>query len=109
VVTVATGGAHPQVATVAAHVLQVQEAGERECAATARAADAVAELARTQQKLLAAEDAVQRAHRAAEALEQDLGSERAHAKAVAERLERAHKRIQALESQARWFSIPTVC
>lgn len=78
---------------------QVQAAEDEERKANTRAADAVAELARVQQKLLAADDASARGDRAADAARRELEAEREHSAAVAARLERAHARIAALEAQ----------
>ena len=57
-----------------------------------------------QQRLLAAEEAASRDTRKMDTLARDVKAEQQHAAATLERLERAHLRIQQLESQVRHSS-----
>ena len=79
--------------------VQVKTAEEDARHANKRAAEAAAELARVQQKLLAAEEGAGRTGRRVELLERDIQAEKGHSAATGERLERAHARISALEGQ----------
>lgn len=81
--------------------MQVKAAEEETRHANSRAAEATAELARVQQKLLAAEEAAGRTARRVELLERDVQAEKSHARATGERLERAQARLSSLESQVR--------
>lgn len=59
-----------------------------------------------QQRLLASEESASRDTRKMESLARDIKAEQQHAAATLERLERAHLRIQQLESQVQQQSSP---
>ena len=82
-----------------ARIIQIDAANESTRIAETRLAESREELSKMQQRLLAAEEAASRDARKMDTLARDVKAEQQHASATLERLERAHLRIQQLESQ----------
>jgi capsule polysaccharide export protein KpsE/RkpR len=98
---VATLQGHNVCETQAGSSLQVDALEEAVRVAKSRERDTAAELARVQQKLLEAEEARIREAHHAQTMSREANAEKAHAAAMAERLEGAQCRIEALERQVR--------
>lgn len=80
-------------------IFQIEAANESTRIAETRLAEAREEVSRMQQRLLASEEAASRDTRKMDTLARDVKAEQQHAAATLERLERAHLRVQHLESQ----------